>query len=155
MMHDINAICDHIIARCSESGVYLDVLKLQKLLFYCQAWSLAYNRGKLFDGKFQAWIHGPVSRTIYDRFINKNMYAPITVSDISSHSCNLSQDDEQFISSVLNTYGKYSGDQLEYLTHSEEPWIQARSGLASHQRSENIISEELMENFYKLRIQQN
>jgi uncharacterized phage-associated protein len=128
------------------------LLKLQKLLYYCQAWSLAFGRGPLFRGQFQAWIHGPVSREIYDRFIRKSMYAPITIDDVQSFEGDLSDDDIQLISSVLSAYGGMTGDQLEYLTHVEWPWQEARQGVAPNQRSERLISEKTMGDCYQQRI---
>ena len=46
-------------------------LKLQKLLFYCQAYHLAYFKEPLFDEDFEAWVHGPVCRIIYDSLKGK------------------------------------------------------------------------------------
>ncbi len=70
--------------RLTEDGTYLNVLKLHKLLYYCQAWSLAFGRGPLFpQNSFQAWVHGPVSRAIYDRFVQtKAMYSPVGLADV-------------------------------------------------------------------------
>ena len=33
--------------------------KLQKLVYYSQAWSLVLNNEKLFNEKIEAWVHGP------------------------------------------------------------------------------------------------
>jgi len=154
-MNDINVVCDYIITKCSEGKIYIDLLKLQKLLYYCQSWSLAYDRGPLFAEKFQAWVHGPVSRKIYDRFIAKGMYSQITAQDVNKEMCEISPDDALLISSVLSSYGKYTGDQLEYLTHLEKPWLDARDGLPPTMRSEREISEETMKKFYAERIQKN
>lgn len=151
-MYSIHAMCDYIVARCAESGTHIDMLKLQKLLYYCQAWNLAYGRGRLFNETFQAWIHGPVSRTIYDRFAKKAMYSPITINDLSGQAFTIKPEDEQLICSVLSTYAQFTGDQLEYLTHTEAPWLEARQGLNPDQRSENIISDEIMEKFYRQRL---
>jgi Uncharacterized phage-associated protein len=155
MSHNIHFICDYIIQRCEEANVYLDLLKLQKLLYYCQAWNLAYRRGRLFEGEFQAWIHGPVSRVIYDRFIYKGMYSKISANDVNPSLYTPSfhlPEDEAIISAVLQYYGQFTGDQLEYLTHTEQPWINARQGYLPTQRCENIISDEDMCNYYGQRI---
>lgn len=71
MNNNINDIVDYIINRFERGGKNdLTMLKLQKLLYYAQAWYLV-NKGKnkrLFIGKFEAWVHGPVNREIFNRF---------------------------------------------------------------------------------------
>jgi len=52
---DINLVCDYIIQRVLTGGEKLNVLKLQKLLYYVQAWHLAfykkpYSMGNLRHG---------------------------------------------------------------------------------------------------------
>ena len=39
--------------------------KLQKLLYYAQAWSLVVRDQKLFKDKIEAWVHGPAVRDVY------------------------------------------------------------------------------------------
>ena len=80
---NINDVCDYIILQLSEAGEYLNNLKLHKLLYYVQAWHLAFYGERLFDGGFQAWIHGPVNREIYDRFKEtKSLYSEVDENDI-------------------------------------------------------------------------
>ena len=63
----VNTTCDLVIADLLDANTELTVLKVQKLLYYCQAWHMAFYDGRrLFDGPFEAWVHGPVNRTIYD-----------------------------------------------------------------------------------------
>ena len=45
---------------------------------------------------------------------------------------------------VLALYGKYGATQLERLTHSEQPWIQARRGLSPDEPSRNVIPKNHM-----------
>ena len=41
-------------------------MKLQKLCYYAQAWSLAWDGVPLFNEDFQAWANGPVCRELYE-----------------------------------------------------------------------------------------
>jgi uncharacterized phage-associated protein len=43
---------------CKESMTHK---KLQKLCYYAQAWNLALHNSELFEDRFEAWVHGPVS----------------------------------------------------------------------------------------------
>lgn len=154
-MATINDVCDYIISKVAQDG--LSLLKLQKLLYYCQAWHLAFDKGQLFRGRFQAWVHGPVNREIYDRFKDKKaLYDAVSDDDIRADFSyeNITVEQRAHIDAVLNVYCKFTGDQLEAMTHEEEPWITARCGIPLHQRCENNIDEELMGGYYKSRLAQ-
>jgi uncharacterized phage-associated protein len=149
-MH-INDACDYIIVKLKTGGLSLSVLKLQKLLYYVQAWSLALRHRRLFEGRFQAWVHGPVSREIYDRFLaTKSLYSDVNADDVRPDFDLDALDPEErtHIDTVLDVYAKFHGSQLEDLTHNEEPWIEARKGYRPSERCENEINESTMERFY-------
>ena len=65
-MNSIHDITDYIILRVKSEDRFASLinLKLQKLLYYVQAWSYGINKKPMFDGEFEAWIHGPVNREI-------------------------------------------------------------------------------------------
>lgn len=147
----LNNVCDYIICSLNEAGEKPNLLKLQKLLYYSQAWCFALNHKPFFDAKFQAWVHGPVNREIYDRFAgDKFLYSRLEQKDTRAGFTSewLSADDRAHVDSVLEVYAEYSGTQLEELTHREEPWQDARKGLSDSQRCETVISESLMESHY-------
>ena len=156
-MYTVNQIADYTIFRLtSEDTSGVPNLKLQKLLYYIQAWHLAFNETTLFDGKFQAWIHGPVNREIYDRFKEaKYLYSSITSDDIQNidEIENIDADAKIHIDNILETYASYTGVELEMMTHREEPWIAARQGLPETARCETEIDENLMRDYYKQRLQ--
>ncbi len=45
----------------------LTAMKLQKLVYYCQAWSLVWDEHPLFRSKIEAWANGPVVSDLYTR----------------------------------------------------------------------------------------
>lgn len=154
MVH-IDDVCDYVIVKLTEGRGSLNVLKLHKLLYYVQAWSLAFGLGPAFPGRFQAWVHGPVSRTIYDRFVDrKGMYSSMLMEDVRGgfDPLALPEAERAHIDGVLEVYGPLTGDQLEEMTHREEPWLNARKGLAPAARSESLLSEEDMANYYRQRL---
>lgn len=153
-MH-INDATDYIILKVDESGEQLNHLKLQKLLYYSKAWYLAYTKKELFPENFQAWIHGPVCREVYNRFAtSKSLYGDVTRSDMMEtfNPDSLNSEEKEYIDAVLEAYAKFSGTQLESLTHVEEPWINARHGYTPTQRCEVFIKNEDMIKCYKERI---
>lgn len=157
-MKDINNICDYVIFRITgEGNGSLSHLKLQKLLYYIQSWHLAFEKDPLFKGKFQAWIHGPVNREIYNRFKDtKYMYSSINLKDIQQQDLSFStieQNKKDHIDSVLEVYAPFSDVQLENMTHNEKPWIEAREGYEPFQRCEEEIDEKTMHHYYASRVE--
>lgn len=153
-MAEINAICDYIILRLAEDRTRLNHLKLQKLVYYVQAWHLAFYKVPLFNGRFQAWVHGPVSRHLYDRFQGKLLYSSVTSRDVvTDPNLQLSEQERAHVDSVLEVYAGYTDTQLEEMTHREAPWIEARQGYGPSQRCERDISEATMRTYYAQRIQ--
>lgn len=153
---DIHDACDFIILKMQEAGENLSNLKLQKLLYYTQAWHLAFEKKPLFDTGFQAWIHGPVSKEIFERFKSeKSLYSEIEMDDIRADFDinSLLEEDKTHISNVLDVYAQFSGIQLEEMTHNEMPWINARKGVNATVRCENEICNDDMMRFYSARMQ--
>jgi uncharacterized phage-associated protein len=64
-MTTADAVADYLIALAHERGESVNNLKLQKLLYYAQAWHLALHDEPLFPEKFQAWMTGPVIPAMY------------------------------------------------------------------------------------------
>lgn len=135
--HDV---AKYILSRTSP----VTPMKLQKLLYYCQAWSLVWDEAPLFREKIQALAMGPVVREIYD--LHKGAYRldRWTAGKVS----NLSREQRETIDAVLGFYGAKSGQWLSDLTHSEEPWRAARQGLGAWDRSNREISLASMEEYY-------
>jgi len=152
MTTTVNDVADYIIVRLDEPSHGLNLLKLQKLVYYVQAWCLALTGAPLFNGKFQAWIHGPVSRTLYDRFSATHMmYDPIDVNGVRPNfdPNALPEADRLHIDEILDAYAQFSGPQLERMTHEEDPWLLARGNLRPSERCETELDEGLMGTFYK------
>lgn len=58
-------VADYIIAFAHEHGDPVSNLKLQKLLYYAQAWHLALHDNPLFDERIEASVHGPAVPPVY------------------------------------------------------------------------------------------
>ena len=122
----------------------LTPLKLQKLVYYAQAWHVALKGKPLFEDKIEAWIHGPVVRAVYTRF-KKYSWKPI---DCELKDPSLPARVEKFLQEVFSVYGSYSAWDLERMTHQEDPWINARKGLGIDQDGTKEISLGDMKKFY-------
>ncbi len=118
--------------------------KLQKLVYYSQAWSLVWDEKPLFEEEFEAWANGPVCRDLYD--YHKGLFEVKHVS-IGNASA-LSDDQKETINIVLKFYGHKAPQWLSDLTHLEDPWKEARRGLDPGQRGAAVISKESMALYY-------
>ena len=128
-----------------EAGDAVTHLKLQKLIYYAQAWSLARRNVPLFDEELQAWAHGPVAESVFQEFRGSSwdaLPAPKTVPAIA-------EVDESQLRDTLDVYGEYSAKQLERMTHSEAPWLTARGDISPEARSNTAIDKGLMAQFYR------
>ncbi len=144
-----------------ENGISVCPLKLQKILYYIQAWYLVYfNKEMLFDEKPEAWVNGPVYRSIYNQYKNIGIYDQITPEQIDiegdlkkkKEELDLDNDQLEFLESIFRFYGTMSHDKLVFLTHSEKPWSEKREGLNPFEYSNEEISLETMYNYYKSRL---
>lgn len=112
------------VAKCIlEQHGDMSAMKLQKLAYYAQAWSLAWTEEPLFSEDFQAWRNGPVSRELYKH--HQGQYR-VTASGIPGNSDALTPDQKNSVDQVLAYYGEKSPQWLSDLTHAEAPWQEAR-----------------------------
>lgn len=151
-MTTVHDLADYIIVKLDEAKIGLSILKLQKLVYYAQAWRFALAEKSLFEGKFQAWVHGPVNRQLYDRFsVAHSMYDMLSLHDVKPDFdlVAIPEEDRVHVDEILEAYARFSGPQLESMTHGEEPWIRARGDRKPSERCEVEIDEALMASFYK------
>ena len=138
-------VCD-IAAYILEKHGPLTHMKLQKLTYYSQAWSLVWDEEPLFDEPIQAWINGPVVRTLY---ADLRQLFKVRREDLTSgNSGTLTESQRETVEAVLETYGPKSSQWLSDLTHMERPWQEAREGLAPNDRSTREITHAAMAEYY-------
>lgn len=160
---NIQDVAKYVGLSSTTKGLSISPLKLQKLLYYIQAWFMVfYGRDNtLFRDVPQAWVNGPVYPAIYHIYKNKaaNMCDHLDSSvfyngdaleglAMLTHTLGLNADQFETLESVIMMYGKQSQNQLIWLTHSELPWASARNGLAPFEKSEREISLDTMYSYY-------
>jgi uncharacterized phage-associated protein len=122
-------------------------LRLQKLLYYAQGWSLALRDRAMFQDEIEAWADGPVVRTVYRAACTPEL-SPVSAAAFPT-SVPLSREDARFVARVWQSYKPYSAISLRDMTHSEAPWLDARDGLDSHARSTRSISHSSMKAYFR------
>lgn len=122
----------------------LSTMKLQKLVYYSQAWSLVWDEKPLFKEDIEAWSNGPVVRDLF--YYHRGRYEIDTV-EIGNPRL-LDQEQRETVDAVLNYYGDKSAQWLIELTHLEDPWLQAREGLHPLERGDKVIPLDTMAVYY-------
>lgn len=123
----------------------MTAMKLQKLVYYCQAWHIAWRDNVMFPERIEAWVDGPVAPELW-----KKHRGSFRVSSIpgAKGGNNLSAADKDTIKKVLKFYGDKSPQWLIDLTHQEKPWRDARRGIPDGVPSTNVIPPQVMGRYY-------
>lgn len=131
MTFDGRAIANYVLDVSQEAGRSVTPLGLQKLVYFCHAWSLAKLGKPLIRHQFEAWQFGPVLQYLYRDFKEFDR-GPITtrakkLNPITGRAetvrCDLDEDTQILLRRVIGFYGKLSAGTLVELSHSEGgPW---------------------------------
>jgi len=145
-------IADYFIALSNETQNLITNLKLQKLVYYAQAWHLAIHNKQLFEEDFEAWVHGPVLPLLYNDYKHFS-WKPLIREDLYEGKFaeieeTLDQTTRKFLSDITSEYFGLTAYELERLTHNEDPWKIARGGIPEDQPSNVVIAKDSMRDYY-------
>lgn len=136
-VHDVAA---YILRKRGE----MTAMKLQKLVYYSQAWSLVWDEEPLFPERIEAWTNGPVVPALYRTHKGKFKVA----SWPKGNPSRLTDQQKKTIDAVLDYYGDRPSQWLSDLTHREAPWIDARTGLEPGDPCRREISHASLAEYY-------
>ncbi|MBB2944426.1 putative phage-associated protein [Actinoplanes lutulentus] len=122
----------------------MSAMKLQKLLYYSQAWHLVWDEQPLFPERIEAWANGPVVADLYRLHRGQFLISEWPQGDRTR----LTPAEQESIDAVLESYGDLDGRKLSHLTHAEAPWADARKGLHPTDRSDIVITHAAMHEYY-------
>ena len=137
----------HVAAYILQKTGPITAMKLQKLVYYAQAWSLVWDEEILFPQKIEAWANGPVIPKLYE--CHRGEFKLSAIPGVSSKSIKLTKTQKSSIDKVLDFYGGKTSQWLSDLTHQEDPWIEARKGLAPGERGNREITPASMALYYE------
>ena len=146
MPFDSRSVANYFITLAESRGHKLTPMKLQKLVYFAQGWSLALTGTSLIDEQIEAWKYGPVIRSLYracrpygDGPITSPVSYPMprekgrgggsyewidvtpTIDDKPEEAARM----KPLLDRIWEIYGKFSGIQLSNLTHQAgTPWHQ-------------------------------
>jgi uncharacterized phage-associated protein len=136
-VHDVAAYILHRTGR-------ITAIKLHKLLYYSQAWSLVWDDRPIFNARVEAWANGPVVPSVYrlqrgNYFVSRWPFG---------NRANLTLEERATVNAVLGKYSRKSSYWLSELTHREKPWKDARQGLGPLDPGDQEITKAAMAEYY-------
>ena len=144
-MASVSDVARYILDRLVPEGKSLTAWKIQKLVYYCQAWSLTWDEKPLFDERIEAWADGPVCPDLYAKHRGK---IHIKATDIEGDVSVFDDEKRATMDTVIEYYGGKTGRYLKDLTHMERPWIDARGDTPPGHASDIEIPRDAMAEYY-------
>lgn len=158
-MEDINKIADYFIWFANEHGDPLTHLQLQKLCYFAEAFYLAYNDEPLTGEPFMAYIHGPVSKKLWDRLKKydhrpvNNEILPIAETGDKFDHCyekpELPDDVRTHLDLMIKHFWSIRTYGIECLALEHLPWKIARGNYLPLDHCETVIDPKDMRDFYR------
>jgi uncharacterized phage-associated protein len=124
----------------------MPAMKLHKLVYYCQAWSLVWDEEPLFKEPIKAWVSGPVVVELYE--LHKGQFK-VKAENFPGNPEVLNETQKETVVAVLAYYGDKKSQWLSDLTHLEKPWRDARIGLSDSDRGDREITHASMVEYYE------
>jgi uncharacterized phage-associated protein len=144
-------VAGHLAIKCLEKGYEVSNLKLQKLMYYVQGYSIAIIGEKAFTDKVVAWDNGPVVVPLYHD-LKCYGYNDIPLHYFEDQFGMFDQPSsaiEDVVDFVVKIYGPKSANELVTSTHNESPWLKHSIDGTPDGTSDNgeITTLELREHF--------
>ena len=124
----------------------ISAMKLQKLVYYSQAWAVVWDDKPIFNEKIEAWSNGPVVRELYDE--HQGVFIVTDNTFQAGNPENIKERHKETINAIIKAFGKKSAQWLSDQTHSERPWLDARKGLDDTERGNHEIPLSAMSEYY-------
>ena len=140
-MYPVLEVARYIVNYCNDKNYSISNLKLQKLLYFVQAYFLiaSPNKEPCFGEAMEAWDFGPVVPVVYSEF---KRFGGTNIPKISNYYINttgkifdyqpvkfennvISDNDKVLINDVLEKFKWYTAADLVNITHNQDPWIKA------------------------------
>ena len=143
---------DDVAALILERSPSMNIWKLQRLCYYCQAWHLTWESRSLFPERIEAWARGPSIPILYDE-------AKVWWGDLApwlqilawpvGNSSKLAPNEVESVQAVLKYYGNQETEWLNDQSSREEPCRRGRRGLAEFERGNRHITNAAMRKYYR------
>lgn len=146
--HDSIDVAAYIARWCGLKNVFVNITKLQKLLFCVYGSVLAVNDARICKEHPKAWPHGPVFPCVYT--FTKPFQDDIIdalIKHQQNHPIAFEGEQQDVINQTLSMFGKYNAGQLVAWTHKVgSPWYLSTNGGEYLQQT---ISDDLIQDYFQ------
>ena len=144
-MANVFDVAEYILSKIGKTPT----MKLQKLVYYCQAWSLAWDGEPLFLEDFEAWSNGPVCPELFETHKGVFTVDHGYFERFTSPNNKFKHENIESMDIVIKEYGDKEPWWLSELTHMEDPWRDSRDGISPGKPSNNIITKISLQSYYE------
>lgn len=156
-MYHVLDVCRFIINYSNEREYGISNLKLQKILYFIQAYFLINTEEKrpCFRERIEAWDFGPVVPEAYREY---KQYGSSDIPTIRSYikfdeenlwdtqritydDTKIELPDKEMIEAVIDKFADYSATDLVTITHNQAPWEDAYEPHMNHEITLKAIEE--------------
>lgn len=138
-MYNVLDVCRFVINYSNDRDYGISNLKLQKVLYFIQAYFLITTPEQCFRERIEAWDFGPVvpeAYREYKQFGSSNIpsvsyYVEMNFEDFWNSKVKkysnevISDGDKKRIEAVVDRFSDYSATDLVQITHNQTPWMDA------------------------------
>jgi uncharacterized phage-associated protein len=132
------------LAWANREGEVITNLKMQKLLYYAQAWHLVHFKKPLFPETIEAWDFGPVVPSAYHNYKDFGC-SPIAYKATGKEENSFTKNQIEYLTVFYDKFIKFSPHELVNMSHNEIPWKSAFKKLSITK----IISHDVMKRYYE------
>ena len=154
-MYAVLDVCRHTINYSNDMNYGISNLKLQKVLYFIQAFFLISTSEPCFKEKIEAWDFGPVvpeAYREYKQFGSSNIPRVSYIVEFDSEDIwnstvkryednSICEDDQKRIEEVVDKFSEYSATDLVAITHDQAPWKDAYVPRMNNEITVNAIKE--------------
>lgn len=136
-MYNVLDVCRYVINYSNDKDYGISNLKLQKVLYFVQAYFLISTPEQCFKERIEAWDFGPVvpeAYREYKQFGSSNIpsvsyYVEMNYEDFWNSKVKkfrdeiISDSDKKRVEAVVDRFSDYSATELVEITHHQAPWM--------------------------------
>lgn len=154
-MYNVLDVCRYVINYSNDKDYDISNLKLQKLLYFIQAYFLINKNETCFNETIEVWDFGPVIPKAYSEY---KQYGGGHIPSISSYiemdSDNIwnvhrvkynnniiSNADKKMINDVINQFAEYTATDLTSLSQNQAPWNNIYEPYTNNEITKESIKE--------------
>lgn len=141
--YSANDIAEYVIEYCNKHNLSISNLRLQRLLYFIQAYFLMQSKGEraAFSDDIEAWDVGPVIPNVFNKY-KRFGTGQIPYYD-GSYADMFPDDNRNYIEDVIEYFKDKSSVYMMEITHRQKPWSSAYN-----RNTNNTISIETITDYF-------